>query len=34
MAQSQWTLAVYKNIEESNYKGHEVKDFKGKGINS
>ena len=34
MAQSQWTLAVYKNTEGNNYRGYKVKDFKGKGTNS
>ena len=34
MAQSQWTLAVHKNTKGSNYRGHKVKDLKGKGTNS
>ena len=34
MAQSQWTLAVYKNTKESNHGGYKVKDFKGKETNS
>ena len=34
IAQSQWTLAVYKNTEESNYRGYKVKDLKGKETNS
>ena len=34
IAQNQQTLAVYKNIKGSNYKGYKVKDFKGKGTNS
>ena len=34
MAQSQWTLAVYKNTRGSNYRSQRVKDFKGNRINS
>ena len=34
MAQSQWTLVIYKNTEGSNYKGYKVKDLKGKRTNS
>ena len=34
MAQSQWTLVVYKNTEESNYRGYEVKGLKGKETNN
>ena len=34
MAQSQWTLVVYKNTKGSNYGGYKVKDLKGKETNS
>ena len=34
MAQSQQTLAVYKNTEGSNYRGYKIKDLKGKGTNN
>ena len=32
--QSQWTLVVYNNTKESNYRGYKVKDFKGKRTNN
>ena len=32
MAQSQWTLIVYKNTKGNNHKGYKVKDFKGKNL--
>ena len=34
MAQSQWTLAVYKNTEGSNYRGPEIKDLRDIRTNS
>ena len=34
MAQSQQTLAVYKNTKGNNYRGYKVKDLKGKKTNN
>ena len=34
IVQSQQTLAVYKNIKGSNYRGYKIKDFKGKKTNN